>query len=338
MNKGANHIIGCDDKITTGKNSLTLRNIYHNIQSQLFFSTNMNKQQDSQEFILKIMQEIENASVLLNKNDKLSNTDPRNIFNYIIDEYKVYDDPVTGTLDNVKPVVTNNSLFGVEPKGNTPLNDILNEYINTNGVLTGRIGDDNDYSSIGGNGPTMYEKIKMGPPDLDNRMKIENKTNDKGPYYVEFFKYEKIKYIGPYLIIYIKRFNYNDDTGITTKINDNIPIPLQIHIQDQNSHYQLTSCVNHIGASVDDGHYISFLNMRSTHCKYRYNGNPNNHLIFNEYDDDTIRKHIIDESNIDNIEKNLNDILYGNGTPYVLFYRKESLSYDITNIDDLPYH
>jgi uncharacterized UBP type Zn finger protein len=90
---------------------------------------------------------------------------------------------------------------------------------------------------------------------LDNGLKSEfcKTLNPKSICYKKqvipfFYNYNR------YLIINIKRFEYNTETGEYIKVNNKIKLNKDIRILDRN--YRLVSCVSHSGNTVNSGHYV----------------------------------------------------------------------------------
>jgi len=61
-----------------------------------------------------------------------------------------------------------------------------------------------------------------------------------------------------YLVIVLKRFSYNHETGATRKITRNVTFSENLTILDKNISYKLTSCISHQGDRADSGHYVAY--------------------------------------------------------------------------------
>ncbi|XP_050405156.1 ubiquitin carboxyl-terminal hydrolase 1 [Patella vulgata] len=144
------------------------------------------------------------------------------------------------------------------------------------------------------------------------------------------------------LTLHLKRFSASDRLfGNLCKINDHISIPLTLpclqyqcprSCRKPNHTYSLYGIVTHAGTTITSGHYLSYVKVRSNDMDNikMYSDGPNSHLMdhsskhsvaWYECDDEAIRI-FSDEEFREKLTGKEASLM---GTPYVLFYQRQSM-------------
>ena len=261
---------------------------------------NLGIQQDTDEFLSILCDELEKEAKKYGRENFLENSFKGKITNEIVSREKDY--PYYSQTEEPFYRIT------LDIKGHNKLEDALDAYIKGE-ILDG----DNKY---------YVEKYKK-------KISIKKRTS--------------IKKIGNQIIIHLKRFEFDFVTFQNNKLNDYLKFPLKINfkkwtrafirtnevnegennenniiseeekenLNNDKMNYELTGILIHSGASLQSGHYYSFIKDQETNKWYKFNDSK-----ISEYDiDKDLEKECF--GNIDN-KKNQ----YGKGA-YLLFYTKK---------------
>ena len=267
---------------------------------------NLGIQQDTDEFLAILCDELEKEAKKYGKENFLENSFKGKITNEIVSlekEYPYYS-------QTVEPFYR----ITLDIKGHNNLEDALDAYIKGE-VLEG----DNQY---------YVEKYKKK---------------------ISILKRTSIKKIGNQIIIHLKRFEFDFYTFQNNKLNDYLKFPLKINFKkwtraylrmnevnsdenkenkensendviseeekenliDEKMNYELTGILIHSGASLQSGHYYSFIKDQETNKWYKFNDST-----ISEYDIDND----LEKECFGNIDSKINQ--YGKGA-YLLFYTKK---------------
>ena len=262
-------------------------------------------QQDTDEFLAILCDELEKEAKKYGKENFLENSFKGKITNEIVSLEKEY--PYYSQTDEPFYRIT------LDIKGHNNLEDALDAY------------------------------IKGEILDGDNKYYVE-KYNKK----ISIKKRTSIKKIGNQIIIHLKRFEFDFITFQNNKLNDYLRFPLNINLKkwtrifirtnevnneksgnsqgnnfsevseeekenlnDEKMNYELTGILIHSGASLQSGHYYSFIKDQETNKWYKFNDS-----IISEYDIDKD----LEKECFGNINSAKNQ--YGKGA-YLLFYTKK---------------
>ena len=261
---------------------------------------NLGIQQDTDEFLAILCDELEKEAKKYGKENFLENSFKGKITNEIVSlekEYPYYS-------QTVEPFYR----ITLDIKGHNNLEDALDSYIKGE-VLEG----DNQY---------YVEKYKKK---------------------ISILKRTSIKKIGNQIIIHLKRFEFDFYTFQNNKLNDYLKFPLKINFKkwtraylrmnevnkdennenniiseeekenliDEKMNYELTGILIHSGASLQSGHYYSFIKDQKENKWYKFNDSN-----ISEYDIDND----LEKECFGNIDSKINQ--YGKGA-YLLFYTKQ---------------
>ena len=263
---------------------------------------NLGIQQDTDEFLAILCDELEKEAKKYGKENFLENSFKGKITNEIVSlekEYPYYS-------QTVEPFYR----ITLDIKGHNNLEDALDAYIKGE-VLEG----DNQY---------YVEKYKKK---------------------ISILKRTSIKKIANQIIIHLKRFEFDFYTFQNNKLNDYLKFPLKINFKkwtraylrmneinkdennensnniiseeekenliDEKMNYELTGILIHSGASLQSGHYYSFIKDQETNKWYKFNDST-----ISEYDIDND----LEKECFGNVDSKINQ--YGKGA-YLLFYTKK---------------
>ena len=261
---------------------------------------NIGIQQDTDEFLAILCDELEKEAKKFGKENFLENSFKGKITNEIVSLEKQY--PYYSQTEEPFYRIT------LDIKGHNNLEDALDAY------------------------------IKGEILDGDNKYFVE-KYNQK----ISIKKRTSIKKIGNQIIIHLKRFEFDFITFQNNKLNDYLKFPLKLNfkkwtrvfirtnevnndennenniiseeekenLNDEKMNYELTGILIHSGASLQSGHYYSFIKDQETNKWYKFNDSK-----ISEYDIDND----LEKECFGNINSKKNQ--YGKGA-YLLFYTKK---------------
>ena len=262
---------------------------------------NLGTQQDTDEFLAILCDELEKEAKKFGRENFLENSFKGKITNEIVSLEKEL--PYYSQTEEPFYRIT------LDIKGHNNLEDALDAYIKGE-ILDG----DNKY---------FVEKYKT-------KISIKKRTS--------------IKKIGNQIIIHLKRFEFDFITFQNNKLNDYLKFPLNINfkkwtrafirtnevnndennennnniseeekenLNDEKMNYELTGILIHSGASLQSGHYYSFIKDQETNKWYKFNDSK-----ITEYDIDND----LEKECFGNINSKKNQ--YGKGA-YLLFYTKK---------------
>ena len=257
-------------------------------------------QQDTDEFLAILCDELEKEAKKFGKENFLENSFKGKITNEIVSLEKEF--PYYSQTEEPFNRIT------LDIKGHKNLEDALDAY------------------------------VKGEILDGDNQYFVE-KYNKK----ISIKKRVSIKKIGNEIIIHLKRFEFDFLTFQNNKLNDYLKFPLQINfkkwtraylrmnevgkdnnnesniiseeekenLDDEKMNYELTGILIHSGASLQSGHYYSFIKDQESNKWYKFNDSN-----ISEYDIDKD----LEKECFGNLDSKKNQ--YGKGA-YLLFYTKK---------------
>ena len=261
----------------------------------------LGEQQDTDEFLAILCEKLEKEAKKFDRENFLENSFRGKITNEIVSLEKEY--PYYSQTEEPFYRIT------LEIKGHNNLEDALDEYIKGE-ILDG----DNQY---------FVEKY-------NKKISIKKRTS--------------IKKIGNQIIIHLKRFEFDYMTFQNKKLNDYLKFPLTINLKkwtrafirtnevnnnDENNiiseeekenlnnekmNYELTGILIHSGASLQSGHYYSFIKDQESGKWYKFNDST-----ISDYD---IEKDLEKEC-FGNIDCKKNQ--YGKGAYLLIYTKKECI-------------